>query len=362
MYPALAVVQGLNQLCADNPPDILWVGSSGGMEQSLVERAGLKIELISAEGLRGKNPVAALRGVTALGKGYGQSRQIINRFQPDVLFVTGGYVCAPVTLVARRTGIPIVIYLPDVEPGLAIKSLARFAIKVAVTTEDSRRFFKPGLTVVTGYPVRQELAEASENVEGRKAEARKRLGLVDNLPMLLVFGGSRGARSINRAVGNDIEDYLAVCQVVHVSGTLDAEWVRSRKAEISSPELQARYHVFDYLHEDMTTALLAADLVISRAGASVMGEFPTIGLPSVLVPYPHAGTHQALNAHYLAGRHAAVAVDDADLNQDLKDTVINLITDTDKLQAMSNASHQLAKPDASLRLAQLILEVKPNGS
>ena len=332
------------------------------MEQALVERAGLKIELISAEGLRGKNPIAAMRGATALSKGYGQSRQIINRFQPDVLFVTGGYVCAPVTLAARRASIPVVIYLPDVEPGLAIKSLARFATKVAVTTEDSRQFFKPGLTVVTGYPVRQELLDVVENRATSKAEARQKLGLVDTLPVLLIFGGSRGARSINKAVSSNIEDYLTVCQVIHVSGTLDADWVQARRAEISNPVLQARYHVSAYLHEDMTTALLAADLVISRAGASVMGEFPAIGLPAVLVPYPHAGTHQALNARYLAGRHAAVAINDADLDADLKDTVINLITNTDKLQAMSNASQQLAKPDASLRLAQVILEVKPHGS
>ena len=93
-----------------------------------------------------------------------------------------------------------------------------------------------------------------------------------------------------------------------------------------------------------------------------MGEFPAIGLPAVLVPYPHAGTHQALNARYLPGRHAAVEVDDADLDRDLKDTVINLITDTDKLQAMSKSSQQLAQADASLRLAQVILEVKPHGS
>ena len=105
--------------------EICWVGSVGGMEQALVERAGLTFESITAMGLRGKNPVAALRSLWALGRGYWQSRRLIARFKPDVLFVTGGYVCVPVTLAASQAGVPIIIYLPDLEPGLAIKRLTR---------------------------------------------------------------------------------------------------------------------------------------------------------------------------------------------------------------------------------------------
>jgi UDP-N-acetylglucosamine--N-acetylmuramyl-(pentapeptide) pyrophosphoryl-undecaprenol N-acetylglucosamine transferase len=330
------------------------------MEQALVEQAGLKIELIPAVGLRGKNPIAALGSLWTLIRGYRQSRQIIRRFQPEVLFVTGGYVCVPVTLAAWRTGIPIVIYLPDIEPGLAIKFLARFANRVAVTTPDSQQFFKPGLTVVTGYPVRPALLPAPAGGP-TKIAARRQLGLRDDLPVLMVFGGSRGARSINRAVGGQIEAYLEVCQVIHVSGTLDQAWGQARRAELP-PGLQAHYHLSAYLHEEMITALLAADLVISRAGASILGEFPAIGLPAILVPYPYAGAHQALNANYLARQQAAVIIDDADLNQDLKKTAINLITDQEKLQAMGKACKALAKLDAAARLAQEILEVRTHGN
>ncbi len=333
------------------------------MEQALVERANLTFESITASGLRGKDPVAILKGLWTLGQGYVQSRRIIRRFQPDVLFVTGGYVCVPITLAARQAGVPVIIYLPDIEPGLAIKFLARLANRVAVTAADSRQFFKPDLTVVTGYPVRAALSKhpSGQGEAGVKAEARRQLGLHPDWPVLLVFGGSRGARSLNRAVAGEIEAYLTVSQVIHVSGSLDEAWVQARRAELPAA-LQARYQVSAYLHEEMIAALQAADLAVSRAGASILGEFPAVGLPAVLVPYPYAGAHQALNAEYLAKQGAALVIEDSELDLRLKDTVVELMTDQNRLQAMRTASRNLAKPEAASRLAQEILEVGTYGN
>ncbi len=339
------------------------------MEQALVERAGLTFESIAAMGLRGKNPLVATQGLWALSQGYRQSRQIIRRFRPEVLFVTGGYVCVPVTLAAWQAGVPVLIYLPDIEPGLAIKFLARLAKRVAVTAPEAQQFFKPGLTVVTGYPVREELfsqtsgvLETPEVSSGEvKATTRRQLGWRADLPVLMVFGGSRGARSLNQAVTQDLESYLQISQVIHVTGALDEAWVLARRAELS-PELQTRYRVSAYLHDEMVTALLAADLVISRAGASVLGEFPAAGLPAILVPYPYAGAHQSLNADYLVRHQAAVVINDAELNQKLKGTVVELITNKAKLQAMSQASASLARPEAATRLAEVIAEVRDRGN
>lgn len=323
------------------------------MEQALVERADLTFEAISAIGLRGKHPLAMAGGLWTLGQGYRQSRQIIHRFRPDVLFVTGGYVCVPVTLAAWRAGVPIVIYLPDIEPGLAIKFLARFADRVAVTAAETQPFFAPDLTTVTGYPVRPDLFAV---VEAGKAAARQRLGLADDLPVLLVFGGSQGARSINQAVTEAADAYLKVCQIIHVTGRLDEAWVQEKRSVLPAA-LQERYHVSAYLHEEMIWALAAADLVISRAGASTLGEFPAAGLPAILVPYPYAGAHQRLNAGYLVRHRAALMMDNVDLSEKLKETVLDLLTDTGRLEAMSQASRTLARPDAARRLAHAILEL-----
>jgi UDP-N-acetylglucosamine--N-acetylmuramyl-(pentapeptide) pyrophosphoryl-undecaprenol N-acetylglucosamine transferase len=365
VYPALAVVPKLKQQYAEL--GLLWIGSRHGMEQALVERAGLTFESIEALGLRGKNPFASVQGLWTLSQGYRQSRRIIHRFRPHVLFVTGGYVSVPVTVAAWQAGMPIVIYLPDIEPGLAIKFLARFATRVAVTAPEAQQFFKPGLTVVTGYPVRAEFfppsfmggdwGEAGEV----KTAARRQLGLHNDLPVLMVFGGSRGARSINRAVTQQVEAYLQVAQVVHVTGTLDEVEVLARRAQLP-PDWQIRYHVSAYLHDEMVTALMAADLVISRAGASVLGEFPAAGLPSILVPYPYAGAHQNANAAYLAKHQAAVVINDADLNQRLKDTVISLLADQERLEMMRRACRSLAQPEAAERLAREILTVGKYGN
>jgi UDP-N-acetylglucosamine--N-acetylmuramyl-(pentapeptide) pyrophosphoryl-undecaprenol N-acetylglucosamine transferase len=151
-------------------------------------------------------------------------------------------------------------------------------------------------------------------------------------------------------VSEKLEALLLVAQAIHVSGRLDAEWVRARRAAL--PELwQARYRVYDYLHEEMMDALLAADLAVSRAGASTLGEFPAAGLPAVLVPYPHAGAHQWANARYLAEAGAAVALADADLGTALIPTVLDLLADSDRRAAMSRAARALARPDAAQRVA-----------
>lgn len=319
------------------------------MEKALVARASLPFDGISAAGLRGKNPVVAARGLWQLTQGFRQSLRLVKDFQPDAVFVTGGYVCVPVTLAAYRAGIPILIYLPDIEPGFAIKFLSRFATRVAVTTAETQQFFKPGLTVVTGYPVRAKLFETH-------TEARQHFNLQPDLPTLLVFGGSRGARSINRAITENIEAYLNVGQVIHITGNLDIAWVQARRDGLSKAQ-QARYYVAPYLHEAMPLALHAADVGVSRAGASVLGEFPAVGLAAILVPYPYAGAHQKQNAAYLERHGAAVVINDSDLQPMLKETIVTLLTQPQKLQAMRQASRALAQPQAAQNLAQAILEV-----
>jgi undecaprenyldiphospho-muramoylpentapeptide beta-N-acetylglucosaminyltransferase len=352
VYPALAVADWL-AIDSPSPSTPRWVGSTGGVEEGLVTRAGVPFDGVSAAGVRGKGPLAVLSGLWALSQGFWQARELVGAFQPDVLFVTGGYVSAPIALAARLAGVPILIYLPDMQPGLAIRFLARLADRMAVTAPSATGYFKPGQAVVTGYPVRRGL------FEGDPVEARMRLGLdceSNSLPVLLIFGGSQGAHSINQAVCEDIETLLEEAQVIHISGQRDAEWTQARRASLPG-RLRRLYHLHPYLHEEMVDALLAADLAVSRAGASTLGEFPAVGLPAVLVPYPHAGAHQWDNAHYLVEAGAAIAIADADLGTALIPAVLDLLTDSDRRATMRQAAGALARPDAAQCVGELLIDL-----
>lgn len=347
MYPALAAVHAL-----DSVTEILWVGSETGLEKGLVQQADIPFKGISAAGLRGKNPIAMLTGLARLGKGYVQSKRLLAEFKPDVLFVTGGYVCAPVTIAAHRMGIPVLIYLPDIQPGQAIKFLSRYATRIAVTAPPAQAFFPAGLAVVTGYPVRNELYTAD------RQSARQRLNPEADCPTILVFGGSQGARSINQAVTqpDTLATLLARAQLIHISGTPDADRMQAIRNGLSA-EQQARYHLYPYLHAEMPDAFAAADLIISRAGASILGEAPAVGVPSILVPYPYSGAHQWPNAQYMADQGAAVIVADADLPQKLRDTVVDLLDDTQERASMALAARKLAKPDAAQAIAEQLSQI-----
>jgi UDP-N-acetylglucosamine--N-acetylmuramyl-(pentapeptide) pyrophosphoryl-undecaprenol N-acetylglucosamine transferase len=279
-----------------------------------------------------------------LMQGWRAACRLGRRERPAALFATGGYASIPVALAARALGVPILVYLPDIEPGLAVRAIARLAARVAVTAEDSRSYFPARKVVVTGYPVRAEFDGLD------RAGARASLGLGCDEPVLLVMGGSRGARSINQALDGVLEQVLELAHLVHVSGELDWPWVAERRAALPAA-LKARYHAFPYLHEEMGCALAAADLALCRAGASTLGELPFFGLPVVLVPYPHAWRYQRVNADWLGGRGAAVQLDDEQLPEKLLPTLRRLLQDRAGLRRMADRMRALARPDAATRLA-----------
>lgn len=342
MYPALAVMRALG-----GRADVLWVGGEGGMEAALVHRSGIAFEAIPAAGVHGVGLRSLPGNLWRLARGTAAAAKVIRRFQPGALFFTGGYVAVPVAVAGWR--LPKAVYVPDVEPGLALRVLARMADVVMVTTEASLRYYPPSRkAVVTGYPTRPEL-------EGLvKEQARQHLGLPASGPVLLVFGGSRGARSINRALWGCLPAILERAHVVHITGELDWPEVEHLQGQVALG-LAERYHPHAYLHEDMAAALAAADLAVSRAGASTLGEFPLFGLPAVLVPYPHAWRYQRVNADYLTANGAAVCLNDEDLPEKLAPAVLQLLGDSGRLASMAAAARRLARPSAAQAIASEIL-------
>jgi UDP-N-acetylglucosamine--N-acetylmuramyl-(pentapeptide) pyrophosphoryl-undecaprenol N-acetylglucosamine transferase len=341
------------------------------MEQALVERAGIPFRGIDTGQVRGINPVTALRNASKMVVGVQQSMRITREFQPDVCFVTGGYVCAPVVVACRLLHVPVLIYLPDIVPGWAIRWLSRLAQRVAVSFPAAARYFggeaPQGKAVVTGYPVRAELLALTGQgqlaaAEHRQKRACSRRQLAERLqrpldrsavegqplPLVLVWGGSQGARSINQATWGALRQILPQTHLLHVIGERD--WPLWQQQAALPPALAEHYHPLAYLHEEMPLALAAADLTVARAGASSLGEFPIARLPAILVPL--LGVNQEANAEELTRHGAAVMIADERLAQQLAPTLLELLQDADRRQRMEQALAQLARPEAALRIAQ----------
>ncbi len=310
-----------------------------------MNREGIAYASIPAAGLHGVGLRALPRNVYQLWRGFNAARQIVHDFRPDVLFFTGGYLGGPVALAGRA--VPTLLYVPDIEPGIALKGLSHFADRITVNIAESQKYFAQKV-IVTGYPVREELATWT------KQNGLAALQLNEDLPVLLVVGGSKGARSINQALVHHLPTLLELTQVVHVTGQLD--WA---KAEAAAAQLaagpRARYRPFAYLHESMGAALAAADLVLARAGASALGEFPFFGLPAILAPYPHAWRYQRVNAEYLAQHNAAIIVQDGALDRELPRLVKDLLQNRAKRRAMQTAMRSLARPHAAQAIAGELL-------
>ncbi|MGA2820274.1 MAG: UDP-N-acetylglucosamine--N-acetylmuramyl-(pentapeptide) pyrophosphoryl-undecaprenol N-acetylglucosamine transferase [Anaerolineales bacterium] len=344
IFPALAVVQAL--LRSDPEAQILWVGGEGGMEGDIVPRYHIAYQSIPAAGLHGVGLSRILPNGLTLARGFLRSVATVRAFRPDALLVTGGYVAIPTALASWANRVPILAYLPDLRPALAIRFVARLARRVAISAAESRAWFPRSTdTVVTGYPLRQELMVAN------REEARRHFRIDAQAFVLLVLGGSRGARAINRAVETGLADLLEQLEVIHITGSSDWEEVHQVVSNLP-PALREKHHAFPFLYEEMGLALAAGDLAVSRAGASVLGEYPHFQLPSILVPYPHAGRYQEGNADYLVRVGAAIKLADADLGTKLKATVLELEEDRDRLAQMRRALRSIRIEDGSSRLAQ----------
>ncbi len=347
MYPALAALQALN--AEHTGIETLWVGSEGGMEADLLKREGVAFSEIPAAGLHGVGLRALPGNLVRLMRGLVASQRILRSFRPDVLFFTGGFVAGPMAVAARlRTRpLPILLYVPDIEPGLALKLLARVADRIAVSAPDSQKYFSRKVDV-TGYPVRASFSRWTRE-SGRAA-----LGLRNDLPVLLAAGGSKGARTINNAVMARLPALLDLTQVVHVTGQLDWPRVQDNLRNLT-PGQNERYKAFPYLHDEIGAALAAADLVVARAGASALGEFPFFGLPAIVVPYPHAWRYQRVNAEYLRRNLAAVMVQDEVLERELLSVVKDLLNNPGKREAMQAAMRSLSQPRAARGLAEQLV-------
>jgi UDP-N-acetylglucosamine--N-acetylmuramyl-(pentapeptide) pyrophosphoryl-undecaprenol N-acetylglucosamine transferase len=349
VYPALTVAQALRELRTGQETALLYIGVSGKIDADLVARDGMSFQAVGARPLRTGDFQGRAVGAMAAAGATAEALRILRRFRPDIVFATGGYGSVGTAMAAKILRCPLLLFLPDVDAGLAVKLLARVADKIAVTVDAALASVPASKAAVTGYPVRPEFFRVD------RAEARRRFGLHDELPTLLVSGASSGASAINQAVAEMASDFLRIGQILHISGGRDLADLEAARSRL--PEDRATgWQIHAYLHDEMAQALGAADLAVMRSGASTLGELPAAKLPAVLVPGEYEGWDQSPNARYLENQGAARALPQSRLSE-LQATVMNLLGDSDARLAMQDALSRLAQPEAAMNLAQLMMQM-----
>lgn len=336
------------------------------MEGDLVRReSDVPFHPIAAAAVRGRGLFSLLKNTLTLLRGVVQAVRLLRAERPLAVFGTGGYVCVPLFVAAWILGVPRAIFLPDVVPGMAVKALARFATVVIASIPDAAPFlglepldaaaYTPGVRrlVITGYPVRPAVHATP------RPHARALFAVADETPIVLIYGGSRGARSLNHAIRDALPTLLPQMHVVHVCGREGDEPVLRAAAQRLDPALQRRYHLFPYLAADgpvtMTAAFAAADFTVCRSGASVLGELPAAQLPAILVPYPFV--HQDENADYLVRHGAASKIADGQIATALVPAIQALATDPARRAAMRQSAAAIARPHAAHAIATVVLRI-----
>lgn len=347
IIPALAVMDAVRARSAVQP-EVRFFGPEDRGEREMVEARGLRFEAVPAAAVRGRGPVRLAKSIGRLAQGVVIATRKLHAFDPDVVFSTGGYGSFPCSVASRLLRRPLIVYLPDVSPGWAVKVETRLATRMTTTAEAGLNHLPKSKTTVTGYPVRDAFFEQT------REEARTVLGLKAGERVLVIAGATQGAQSINRAVFDNLQELVKVAIVFHVTGRADFETATERARQLGS-DAADRYRPVAY-RDDLPTVMVAADLGVMRAGASTLGELPAAGLPSLLVPGRYAGGHQRANAQWLASAGAAEVIEDDELGS-LSSRVTALVSDDTRLAEMRLAAGKLARPQAAEAIARIIEEV-----
>jgi UDP-N-acetylglucosamine--N-acetylmuramyl-(pentapeptide) pyrophosphoryl-undecaprenol N-acetylglucosamine transferase len=334
LFPGLAVAEAI---AAMPGADVRFVGSAFGIESTAVPRAGFPFTPLVIRGVRGRGVRGALAFCWQLPFACVRAWRLLGAMRPDLVLGLGGYGSVPVVLAARVRRVPSVLLEQNAHPGMANRLLAHLARRVCTTFAESASFFPTGKCVHTGNPVRR-LSSPLEPLARHFT--------------IFVFGGSQGARTINRAAvgaATILREQVPNIRLIHQTGTADVEWVREG---YRTAMVEAEVHPF--IH-DMARAYARADLVVCRAGATTLAELAMLGKPAILVPYPFAADdHQRANAEVLVRRGAARMVLDGDLSDEsLAQHIGELAGARDRLQAMAACARALAVPEATARVVEV---------
>ena len=346
--PALALAEVLEQ----RGVEVLYAGTPQGVEARLVKEAGIPFKAFEASGFNRNHPTTIFKGVHLIQKSTGAAKRWFSEVKPDVVVAFGGYVCIPVGRAAASTGVPLVVHEQNSVMGMANKYLSKKAAAVCLTYDHAASAVDDKSKVIlTGNPVRSSVF-ASTREEGREL-----LGIPDDARMLLVTGGSLGARHLNQGICALKERLLSRpdLHIVHVTGPKELESVTEALA-LTSEEAQ-RWQLFGYTNQ-MGACMAAADAIVSRAGATSLAEISARAIPALLVPFPYATeNHQTTNARAYVDAGCAYMIADADVETpEFGELVERLVDDADVRASMSEAARGQKTADAAAALADAVMQ------
>lgn len=346
IFPALSIANALKRRNPDT--EILFVGAENRMEMERVPAAGYDIVGLPVCGFDRKRLWRNVKVVYMLWKSMRRARKVMRDFNPDIAIGVGGYASGPMLKEVQKAGIPTLLQEQNSYAGITNKLLAQKAGAICVAYEGMERFFPADKIILTGNPVRANIL----NCELTQAQAKEQLGFDASRKLVLVVGGSLGARTVNDSVAGALDEILATdAQILWQTGKFYAE----ECAKIAEGKNGVKATAFI---SDMNVAYRAADLVVSRAGAGTISELQLLGMPVILVPSPNvAEDHQRKNAQALVDKDAAVMILDADCRKDLASTVNSLLADDSRRVSLSENIKKMALVDADEKIVDEIYKL-----
>lgn len=349
IFPAISIANALREI---NPEaEILFVGALGRMEMEKVPAAGYQIKGLPVAGFKRKLSLSNFVVIFKLLNSMVKARKIVKSFNPDIAVGVGGYASGPILKVAQRNGIPTLIQEQNSFAGVTNRLLAKKADTICVAYEGMEKYFPKEKIILTGNPVRQGL----EHVKNLKEEASAFFNIPSGNKVILVVGGSLGARTINESVLHDIDKIVERNNITLLwqTGKLYFDEVKTRMSEVKCGNVR----VFDFIHR-MDLAYSAATIVISRAGAGTISELCLVGKACILVPSPNvAEDHQTKNALALVKNNAAIMISDKNSVGTLVHQTLMLLDNSEKIESMEQNINKLALPNSAQIIARKVIEL-----
>ena len=350
IFPALSIADAIKAKHPD--AKILFVGADNRMEMQRVPDAGYEIVGLPIAGFDRKNMLNNIKVLWKIFKSQRMAKKIIKEFAPHAAVGVGGYASGPTLKMAASMGIPTLIQEQNSYAGVTNKILSKHAKMICVAYDGMERFFPKEKIILTGNPVRKNLLD----MRGSRKEAMKTMGLDENRKCVLIVGGSLGARSINEGIIANIEKIRANSDIQFIwqTGKLYFEEMKKRADELGKPK---NLTITDFV-SNMASALSAADIVVSRAGAGSISEFALLGKAVILVPSPNVSEdHQTKNAMALVDKDAAIYVADANVKEELIDKAVETVHDRMKIELLETNILKMGKPDAASEIADEVLRL-----